>query len=351
MHVIVPCAGSSSRFPDMPPKWMLPDHDGVPMVVRAVAGLDIPADRFVFTILREHIERFNAYEGLSRAFGAPVQCVVLDGRTSSQSETVAETIRRHGIEGSFLIKDSDNAFALDHIEENYNYVSVASLHDFDMINARNKSYVQVDQDGLVTSIREKQVISDLFSVGGYHFQDAREFLSVFEELNQASGSFGTELYISEIIAYMILSGSSFRMKRVSGYQDWGTVHEWRKELERRRVFLVSLDGFLFERGSNFFTPQFADVRLNEGAAEAVRRMAEMQHTVVYLSIRPPELEDVTRSQLAEHNLPAAPIIFGCGVAQSTLVTSGHATLPFSTSHALEIEPNDINVLEKLDLLA
>ena len=40
----------------------------------------------------------------------------------------------------------------------------------------------------------------------------------------------TELYISEIIGHMILTGSSFQAKRAHNYRDWGTVHDWRHEL-------------------------------------------------------------------------------------------------------------------------
>ena len=350
MKIIVPCAGSSSRFPDMPPKWMLPDHDGVPMVVRALAGLDHPIEDFVFTILREHEEKFNASKGLELAFGEPVQCLILDSPTDSQSETVAETLRRCEISGSFLVKDSDNFFKLSRIEENLNYVSVASLNDFDMINARNKSYVQVDQDNIVTSIREKHVISDLFSVGGYYFQDAAEYLDAFDNLSKAGQFEKGELYISEIIAFMILNGAAFQTKHAENYQDWGTIHEWRLELARRRVYLVGLDGFIFERGSAYFSPGFADVKPNEDAVLAVRKMAEQRQTIVYLSIRPEELREMTMEQLKSQGLPEAPIIFECGNAQWTLVTSGHTSLPFNTAQSFELAADDPNILEKLSLL-
>jgi hypothetical protein len=62
------------------------------------------------------------------------------------------------------------------------------------------------------------------------------------------------------------------------------------------------------------------------------------------------LEELTRNQLREHDLPEAPLIFGCGVAPWSLVTSGHTTLPFTTAYAHEIDPDDPNVLEKLNLL-
>ena len=351
MKVIVPCAGRSSRYPDMPPKWILPDHDGVPMVVRAVEGLKVSPDDLVVTFLREHEERFQAVRGLEQAFGRPIECVILDHPTSSQSETVAETLKRVGIDEPFIVKDSDNFFEVDFLEEPFNYITVSSLNDFDLINARNKSYVQIDQDGVVTNIREKHVISDLFSVGGYFFRSPTEFLDAFKELSTGSLIKETELYISEIIGYMILNGSSFQAKRAHNYRDWGTVHEWRHELEKRRVFLVSVDGFLFERGSPHFAPRFADVRPNFNAIEATLKMAELQQTIIYLSIRPPELEAMTREQLRAHGLPEGQIIFGCGVGQWAMVTSGHPTLPFTSSRAFELDPGDVSIIDKLDLLS
>lgn len=350
MKVIVPCAGSSSRYPNMPPKWMLPDHDGVPMVVRAVEGLKISPDDVIVTFLRDHEERFQAERGLEQAFGQKIQCVILDQPTRSQSETVAETLIRAGVDEPFLVKDSDNFFEVDFIEEPFNYITVSSLNDFDLINARNKSYVQIDQDSVVTNIREKHVISDLFSVGGYFFRSPTEFLDTFKELSTGSRIKETELYISEIIGYMILNGSSFQAKRAQHYRDWGTVHEWRHELEKRRVFLVSIDGFLFERGSPHFAPRFPDVRPNLNAVEATLKMADLQQTIIYLSIRPPELEELTREQLKAQGLPDGQIIFGCGVGQWAVVTSGHPSLPFTTSRAFEIDAEDLSIIDKLDLL-
>ena len=350
MKVIVPCAGSSSRFPNMAPKWMLPDHDGVPMVVRAVAGLECPKDMFVFTILNEHEEKFNASEGLRQAFGGQVECLILDAPTDSQSETVAETIKRCKITGPFLVKDSDNFFELTQIAEDWNYISVASLNDFDMINARNKSYVQIDQDDLVTSIREKHVISDLFSVGGYYFHQADEYINAFNSLSQAGRFDKGELYLSEIIAFMILNGSTFQIKRAVNYQDWGTINEWKQELSRRRLHLVSLDGFLFERGSAYFTPSFVDAKPNEESVRAVRKMFEQRQAIIYLSIRPEKFRNITMEQFGRYNIPPAPIMFDCSIAQWSLITSAHPSLPFNTSQAFEIAPADPNILDKLDLL-
>jgi hypothetical protein len=334
----------------MPPKWMLPDHDGRPMIVKAVEGLHVPTDNLIITLLREHDERFAAVEGLRRAFGDAIQCVVLDHPTASQSETVVETLRRTGLNEPFLVKDSDNYFELNILDEPYNYVSVASLNDFDQINPGNKSYVQVDQEDIIVNFREKKVISDLFSVGGYFFRHPGEFIAAYDELRSGAQPPRGELYLSEVIAYMILNGLVFKARRVMQYQDWGTIHEWRQKLERRRVFLISVDGFIFERGSEFFSPAFENVKPNLVAVESVIKMAEHQHMIIYLSVRPTGLEELTRKQIRSQGLPDRPIIFGCGIAQWALLTAPHSSLPFTTSQAFELHSDDPNIIEKLSLL-
>lgn len=347
MKVIVPCAGRSSRFPNMPPKWMLPDHDGVPMVVRAVEGLQVSKDDLIFTLLREQDERFNATEGLRQAFDHPVRTVLLDAPTASQSETVAETLIRAEVRESFLVKDSDNYFEIDSLDEPYSYVSVASLNDFDNINPRNKSYVQIDQESIITNFREKRVISDLFSVGGYYFSSTDQFMGAFDHLRKHPTADRGELYLSEIIATLALNGETFKIKRVKNYQDWGTVHEWRQKLLQRQVYIVSVDGFLFTRESPFFGRGFSEAKPNPAAIAAMRDVGALGHSVTYLSVRPERDRAMTQGKLDEQGLPTGKLIMECGVSHWQLVTSPDPTLPFTTSGAMEVLPDDPNLFEKL----
>jgi NDP-sugar pyrophosphorylase family protein len=117
MKVIVPCCGSSSRFPGQPPKWMLPAHDGRPMLRLAIAGLEMSLDDLVVTILAEHEATYSVIAGLEKAFGRPIKVVALEERTKSQSETVACTLRKLGLEEPFFVKDSDGVFNLDGLED------------------------------------------------------------------------------------------------------------------------------------------------------------------------------------------------------------------------------------------
>ena len=347
MKVIVPCAGRSSRYPDMPPKWMLPAWDGQPMIALAIQGLDVPRSDVVVTVLREHVEAFDAENGLRKALGGEFRIVVLDAPTRSQSETVAKTLEALGGDEPFLVKDSDNTFRLAPVEQPNNYISVASLNDFDNINPRNKSYCRMDHEHLVLNIREKKVISDTFSVGGYYFSRPSEFLATYHRLMAAEQYARSEIYLSDVIGAMILDGHVFKGRMVEGYQDWGTVHEWRRHLVGRNLLLVSLDGFVFQRGSLHFAPTFADVAVNPEAVAAIRARVAHGDRVVYVSIRPAALRALTEAQLADAGLPADTVIFDAPVAPWTLLTAPDATLPFTTSRAAEIDPRDPNLGEKV----
>jgi hypothetical protein len=331
----------------MSPKWMLPDHDGRPMLAKAIEGLGVSAADLIVTILKEHDEKFDAARGLRTALGTGITCVILDAPTRSQSDTVAQTIRRAEIAEPFLVKDSDNFFRLSELEQPFNYVSVASLNDFAKINPQNKSYVQADQEDIIVNFREKRVISDLFSVGGYYFRSPWDFLNAFDELQSGAAAAQGELYLSEIISFMALGGEVFKARRVSDYQDWGTIHEWRERLARNSVVFVNVDGFLFEQGSRYFAPAFENAKPHLHAIETVRKSVANGHSIKYLSLRPKALEALTRRQLREQGLPDGDVVFDCAVAQWVLLTAPHTNLPFRTGHAIEISPDDPSMAEKV----
>jgi hypothetical protein len=347
MRVIVPCAGRSSRYPGQPPKWMLPAHDGVPMLRLAVAGLEIGLDQIIVTILREHEERFAATAGIRAAFNHPIQVVVLEEPTRNQPETVAETIRRASVRGPFLVKDSDNCFTLHDVEASHNYVCVESLNNFDEINPRNKSYARVDHNDTITAFREKSVISDLFSVGGYFFLSADEYMDYFGRLERNLNEWHSEMYLSDVISAMILDAIPARVRRVSGYQDWGTIREWRAALARRRAYFVLLDGFVFAQGSKFFTPRFTEAPANPQAVASLRAVANEGHTIIYLSIRPASLAAETEAQMIAAELPPGPVVYDCPLAKWRLVTAPHGWFPFGTGEALEIDPDAPDVGDKM----
>lgn len=315
------------------------------MLRMALAGIPLDLDSLVVTILREHEKKFDVRSGLESAFGRPIQTAILEEPTRSQSETVACTLRQVKLDEPFFVKDSDGFFRCDDLQSDVNYICVDTLNNFDLINPRNKSYVQVDAADRIHTMREKVVISDLFNVGGYFFRSPGEFLKYYDKLSATASS--SELYLSNVISAMLADGVPFAARRTSGYQDWGTAHDWRRALMGQQAYLVSLDGFVFERGSRHFKPRFADVQANPAAVETVQQLAAAGNTVIYLSIRPQTLEPLTRTQMAAAGLPEGQIVWECPAAAWHLVTAPHPTLPLRTALASELDPHAQNLTEAL----
>ena len=99
MEVIIPCAGASSRFPGMRPKYLLTDYAGRLMIENAAENY-INKYRITIVILKEHDERYQARKKLEEAFGNKIDIVVLDKPTSGPAETVYQAIQRGRIKVS-----------------------------------------------------------------------------------------------------------------------------------------------------------------------------------------------------------------------------------------------------------
>ena len=223
MEVIVPAAGLSTRFPNMPPKYLLTDSNGDMMLQKAVEPY--LNNHVIIGILQEHDEKYNAKERIYEQFSKDsIDLVVLPQVTTGPAATIFEIIERTKIEGNFLIKDCDSYF--EHTIAAGNYVCVSKVKQNEILyNLAGKSFVQSNDQGIITEIIEKQVISDKFCVGGYKFADVEQYLEAYESV---SSSVQNEIFVSHVIQYMLMQGEIFFENIVSNYSDVGTIEEWKK---------------------------------------------------------------------------------------------------------------------------
>ena len=175
--LIIPCAGRSTRFPNVRPKWMLTCPDGQLMVQKVIEGLDIPSPcRKIITIVREHCDKYSADLILNQAFGDNAEICILDHFTNSQSETVYLTLKKMGVHGSFVAKDSDNYLELK-IEEFCNFLVGVDLRDhMEVTNVARKSFLIFNEQNMIIDIVEKSVCSNTINVGVYGFSSTQNFL-------------------------------------------------------------------------------------------------------------------------------------------------------------------------------
>lgn len=217
-NLIVPAAADNLQYQTHLPRIFAPDEEGVMICVKSILGLNLDEfDHIYFTILRSHVERYDidVLLGLQlRRLGLDkAKIVILDDPTSTQAETVVKTIEQENIKGAIFIKDSDSYFKAEIFPENG--VAVYPLESLELVDPKNKSYVSVDDMQHITNIIEKRVVSNLFNVGGYCFENVDDFLDVYDRHKNLGN-----IYLSHLIYSMLLNGHLFRPIRVSDYNDW-----------------------------------------------------------------------------------------------------------------------------------
>lgn len=353
--LLLPVAGRSSRYPGMRPKWLLTHPRGTLMLTEAIRGLD-PREfvRIVIVALEAHERDFGFSSTMigeiAREYElrtSSIQVVLLPRETHSQPETISEGILRAQIEGSILVKDSDNYFSLqDRIATNA--VGVIDLNKSKPLLVGNKSYVRPGADGRITGIVEKQVVSHLFCCGAYHFRQAAEFVLHFESLRHG----GQALYPSSVIQSMLDAGESFRWVEASNFEDWGTLQDWIRFKDGYATIFIELDGVVVLDSHEHFEPRWGSTEALRRNAIAIDRLYDTGKVeVVLLSSRRPEYEAITAEQLRKNSIRYHRLLMGLPSGCRRILVGGFSeNNPYEAAQAVNLRANDDRLDELLHRL-
>mgnify|MGYP003440041575 FL=1 len=241
------------------------------------------------------------------------------------------------------MKDSDNYFR--DTPDDTNCVAGYDLHQLERVNARSKSYVEVNDDGLIINIVEKQIISSRFCVGGYSFQDADQFLEYYDR----DAASGLELYVSGIIFAMILDGAAFSSRTVSDYVDWGTVKEWQAYRNQFTTLFVDLDGVLVLNSGQFTEPKWGTTDSIEENVAVLNRLHETGKVhLVITTARKEEYRDVTIEQLDKIGMRYDSIVFGLPHGKRIVVNDYAPSNPFKSCDSINIKRNSTELRAMLE---
>lgn len=194
------------------------NKDGYSLCVEAARRLDVSKfDAVYFTTLKEYDNKYCVSDFLRLQFKrlkwSNAKVVLLENRTSSQPETIYETIKLEDITGSIYIKDADCSFVSEVNPQNL--IATYQLEKLQWVDPQNKSYVDVDDGYYVTNIIEKRIISHNFCAGGYSFENVDDYTHYYDMLKDEQG-----LYLSHIIYAMLLDRHIFRPEYVNDYTDF-----------------------------------------------------------------------------------------------------------------------------------
>ena len=341
--LILPCAGKSSRFPNMKPKYMLTHPDGKLMIEKSIEKINLDVfDRIIITIVKPHDDKHEAKLIMEQAFkdNPKVEICLLDDFTSSASETIYLTLKKMNINGAFVIKDSDNRVEVNFEKEIKNSIIGYNLQDHPNVpNIPEKSFLIINEQGLIQDIIEKQVVSNVICLGIYCFENASDFIKAYEEMNikKISG----EMYISHIISYMLASNNYiFSSKMATSYDDWGTLSEWKKVQKSHRTYFVDIDGVLMKNCGKYGSHNWYNNKetIPENM-EVIRKLQNNGAQIVITTSRPEEFRKGLKNILEENGINPCAILMGMNHATRVIINDFAPTNPYPSGIAITFPRN------------
>lgn len=348
--LIVPMAGKSSRFPNNKPKWMITHpRRNCFMVIESVLGLNLDFfDEIVFVALQEHEDTYNFTNGMTHQLEeagilSKSKIIYLTKQTSSQSETVYEAIKKENIKGFVCIKDSDGKFTTK-ITTSNNQVCYCDLSSMGKVDAVSKSYIELEDNNIITNIIEKSIISSTFSVGGYCFESAEKFCDVYDTLRYMDG----ECYISNVVYDMLLSGNKFYGLECTEFEDYGTIDEWNDFKSKFKTIFTDLDGTLVESTSEYIHPYHGEGKPLQNNIDTINKLVDSGFvTVIITTSRPEKARTQTTKELNSKGIKYHSLVMGLPHCQRILINDFAPSNPFPSSKSVNLHRNDDNLCEVL----
>jgi len=337
MEIIMPCAGLSTRFPNMRPKYLLSDYNNRLMIENAAKNF-IGKYNVTIAILKQHNEMFNAENKLREAFGDKVNIVVLDKPTSGPADTVYQAIMNSEYfftsVSPMLIKDCDGFYDTDLVDGNAIYVSKLSKNP-DIRNAPAKSYTITNEQGIITSVVEKQIVSNSFCVGGYQFASIGEYVDTFEKLK---GNATSEIFVSNIIDYMISNGAIFNEKEVENFIDVGTADDWFK-FNNKPTYFCDIDGTIVKT-KDFHDDPYEPIQKN---VDALLKEQARGCKLVFVTARKKKYEEYTNKILTEMGFVNYVLVMETNHSRRVLINDYANSNPFPSAVALNLKRDSDNL--------
>lgn len=210
LNIVIPMAGAGSRFASagyIDPKPLIKVHD-VPMIKLIIENLRPKQEhRFIFICQYEHVVKYELDQKLK--LWAPNSTLVqVDGVTDGAACTVLAAESLLDNDSQLMIANSDQ-FVDVLIDD---YLAEMKTRDLDGLIMTMKahdpkwSFVGLSVDGLVTSVVEKQVISDEATVGIYNYKFGSDFVKAAKLMIQNNLRVNGEFYVAPAYNQLIAEG-------------------------------------------------------------------------------------------------------------------------------------------------
>jgi len=210
IQVVIPMAGKGERFIAAgysTPKPLLPIH-GIPMYRLVLSNLLTESVVKLVIVSQASWQLQDNVRQLSTVSGIPTELIEIDYFTQGPAETVALARSHLDPKVPVITGNSDQ-----YVDADLSSFFHATMDDrvsgsiLTMLDDDPKwSYAAVTEDGWVTRVKEKEVISPHATVGIYGFTSAEVMFQAFELMKQADDHVRGEFYVAPAYNYLINRG-------------------------------------------------------------------------------------------------------------------------------------------------
>ena len=237
MNILIPMAGEGSRFKTEGytfPKPLI-DVNGTPMIQKVVENLDFDAT-YIFLVRKEHLDTYSGLtQTLERITNNRCKIVVVDSLTEGAACTALLAEDLIDTDDDLLIANSDQFIEWNPREVMYQFVNAdvdGGILTFESTHPK-WSYAKCNEDGFVTEVAEKKVISKNATVGVYYWKHGSDYVSSAEEMIKKNIRVNNEFYVAPIYNLMVRDGLKITIEKNTRHDILGTPKDVkRNELEK-----------------------------------------------------------------------------------------------------------------------
>ena len=211
LNIVVPMAGAGSRFAKagfQTPKPLIPVR-GVPMIRLVIENVRPQREhRFIFVVQEAHDLEYGLAQQLAAWAGNNTAIVRVNGLTEGAACTVLAGAQWFDSKDPLMIVNSDQWVDVS-IDD---YLRRADAFQDGLImtmqaNDPKWSFVGLTPEGRVTRVVEKEVISDMATVGIYNFARGADFVAGAKDMIAANERVNGEFYVAPVYNRLIRSGA------------------------------------------------------------------------------------------------------------------------------------------------
>lgn len=231
LNVLIPMAGSGTRFLEKGyalPKPLIKIF-GKPMIKLVVDSLAISEANYIFIVQAEHRVKYHL-DDLLDEIAPGCKIIEADGLTDGAARTTLLAKDLINNDTPLVIANSDQVVVWDSLL----FTSLlASQGVIAMFNADDPkwSYAKIE-DGLVTEVAEKRVISNNANVGIYGFRTGESYVKYAEQMIEKDIRVNGEFYIAPVYNEAISNGEGVVPYFVDEMHGIGTPEDMNNYINR-----------------------------------------------------------------------------------------------------------------------